>query len=196
MRAFWWLWHKFLALDAARNMVCCINVVLLLNSPTYETALEIIIRCYYCCYVEPMPEFDRESFLGKWYEIERYFTVSDIASRCITVEYERRSDGKVWVNNEITNRMWVFSVLFIFVFLCQFSYKNMSQTIHSTNVQRIVSGVMQLTSKDGEGKFVIKYQSLPVNYDTTMHVLDTDYDSYAVLWSCNSIAGPVGNTRE
>lgn len=92
-------------MDAARNMVCCINVVLLLNSPTYETALEIIIRCYYCCYVEPMPEFDRESFLGKWYEIERYFTVSDIASRCITVEYERRSDGKVWVNNEITNRM-------------------------------------------------------------------------------------------
>lgn len=52
-----------------------------------------------------MPDFDREAFLGKWYEIERYFTVSEIASRCISVDYDRRSDGKIWVNNEITNRM-------------------------------------------------------------------------------------------
>jgi len=122
-----------------------------------------------CPEYQPMPDFDKEAFLGKWYEIERYFTVTELASRCVTMNYERRSDGKIWVNNEITNRF--------------------------TNVQRIVSGVMSLSSKSGDGKFTIKYTTTPVNYDTTMYVLDTDYDSYAVLWSCSSIIGPVGHSQ-
>lgn len=64
----------------------------------------------------------------------------------------------------------------------------------STNVQRIVSGVMNMTGKNDEATFTVKYTGLPVNYDTTMHVLDTDYDSFAVIWSCNPLAGPVGHT--
>lgn len=52
-----------------------------------------------------MPDFDRENFLGKWYEMERYFSVSEIASRCVAVNYERRPDGKIYVNNEMTNRL-------------------------------------------------------------------------------------------
>lgn len=64
----------------------------------------------------------------------------------------------------------------------------------STGVQRIVTGVLSVTGKNDEATFTIKYQALPVNYDTTIHVLDTDYDSYAVLWSCSSVVGPVGHT--
>lgn len=52
-----------------------------------------------------MREFDRENFWGKWYEIERYFAVSELASRCVSVTYERRADGKIYVNNEMTNRL-------------------------------------------------------------------------------------------
>lgn len=54
-----------------------------------------------------MRDFDRENFLGKWYEIERYFAVSELASRCVSVTYERRADGKIYVNNEMTNRLYV-----------------------------------------------------------------------------------------
>lgn len=64
----------------------------------------------------------------------------------------------------------------------------------STGVQRIVSGVFSVTGKNDEATFTIKYQGIPLNSETTIHVLDTDYDSYAVLWSCNSVAGPVGHT--
>lgn len=52
-----------------------------------------------------MQNFDREYFLGKWYEIERYFAVSELASRCVSVTYERRADGNIYVNNEVTNRL-------------------------------------------------------------------------------------------
>lgn len=53
---------------------------------------------------------------------------------------------------------------------------------------------MQSTGRDGEAKYNVQYTNFPVSYDTTLNVLDTDYKSYAVIWSCNSI-GPVGHTR-
>lgn len=40
----------------------------------------------------------------------------------------------------------------------------------------------------------MKYTGLPVNYDTPLHILETDYDSYAVIWSCNPLVGAIGHT--
>jgi apolipoprotein D and lipocalin family protein len=65
---------------------------------------------------------------------------------------------------------------------------------HSTNVQRIISGVLESTGKAGEGRYNIKYSTFPINYDASLVVLDTDYDSFAVIWSCSRI-GPFGNTQ-
>lgn len=57
-----------------------------------------------------------------------------------------------------------------------------------------MSGVVSPGAKADIGTFTVKYTGLPVSYDTTLHVLDTDYDSFAIVWSCNSLAGPVGHT--
>lgn len=65
--------------------------------------------------------------------------------------------------------------------------------VSSTGVQRIVTGSMKLGGKSNEGKLTVRYTS-PVTYDTTLNVLGTDYDSYAVVWSCSGLAGPVGHT--
>lgn len=48
---------------------------------------------------------------------------------------------------------------------------------------------MNQTARSDVGTFTVKYTG-PVNYETTLHVLDTDYDSYALIWSCSSF-GPV-----
>lgn len=63
----------------------------------------------------------------------------------------------------------------------------------STNVQRIISGVLKISLKSGEGKFEVRYNSFPVAYDTTLNVLDTDYETYSVVYSCSPI-GPFGHT--
>lgn len=59
----------------------------------------------FCPDYVPVSDFDMEKFLGRWYEAERYFAVSEVASRCVTTEYTKGSTGKIYVSNEITNRL-------------------------------------------------------------------------------------------
>lgn len=48
--------------------------------------------------------------------------------------------------------------------------------------------------KGPESVLNVKYQSFPVNYDTNLQILDTDYDNFAVIYSCTRI-GPIGHTE-
>lgn len=65
----------------------------------------------------------------------------------------------------------------------------------STGVQRKISGLMKITGKSGRAEYNIKYNSLPLTYDTNLSVLDTDYKNYAVIYSCSAL-GPIGHTRK
>ena len=58
-----------------------------------------------CPDYQPMIDFNKEKFLGTWYEVERYFTVTEIGSKCVSAVYEKRPDEKIWVNNIITNSL-------------------------------------------------------------------------------------------
>lgn len=53
----------------------------------------------------PVADFDKERFLGMWYEQERYFTLTDLASKCTSIYYERRADNKLYANNGVVNRL-------------------------------------------------------------------------------------------
>lgn len=53
----------------------------------------------------PMADFDVNRFLGKWYEAERYFQFSELASRCVVTDYAKASSGRIYVSNEVTNRL-------------------------------------------------------------------------------------------
>lgn len=58
-----------------------------------------------CPELDAMPDFDKNRFLGTWYETERYFTVTEVVSKCISADYEKRADGNIYVKNHYTNRM-------------------------------------------------------------------------------------------
>lgn len=53
----------------------------------------------------PILKFNRTRFLGTWYEVERYFTVNEVATKCVAVTYELMADGKIYVRNALTNRL-------------------------------------------------------------------------------------------
>lgn len=57
-----------------------------------------------------------------------------------------------------------------------------------------MDGTLQLIGREGEGRVMAKYTTLPLPYDTEYIILDTDYDNYAVMWACSGI-GPV-HTRK
>lgn len=57
-----------------------------------------------------------------------------------------------------------------------------------------MEGHLQMVGREGEGRVLVKYSSAPLPYDFEYSILDTDYDSYAVMWACSGI-GPV-HTRK
>ncbi|XP_076303411.1 apolipoprotein D-like [Lasioglossum baleicum] len=117
----------------------------------------------FCPEYVPMANFDMSKFLGVWFEAERYFQLTEVVSRCVMANYTLAPDGKFRVSNEVTNRF--------------------------TGIKRVVEGeIKKAASKAEEGKLVVKY-TIPLTPETKYSVLETDYDSYAVLWSCAGI-GP------
>ncbi|KAL0851484.1 hypothetical protein ABMA28_007280 [Loxostege sticticalis] len=118
----------------------------------------------WCPDFQPMQNFNMNRFLGPWYEVERYFTVSELGTRCVTTNYISTPEGRILVTNEITNYL--------------------------TGLKRLMEGHIQMVGREGEGRFMVKYSSLPLPYDYEYSILDTDYDNYAVMWSCSGL-GPV-----
>ncbi|KAF6214068.1 hypothetical protein GE061_011799 [Apolygus lucorum] len=116
-----------------------------------------------------MAGFDIDKYLGTWYEAERYFTVLEAGSRCARTNYTKASDGRILVTNEITNRL--------------------------TGIKRVLDGEIRNIPKGGvDSKISVKFSSLPFPLETEYIILDSDYDSYSVVWSCSGL-GPLVNTQ-
>nr|CAI5844202.1 unnamed protein product [Callosobruchus analis] len=47
-----------------------------------------------------------------------------------------------------------------------------------------------MAGRSDEGKLKVKYSTSPVSTESTLTILDTDYDNYAVIWSCSGL-GPI-----
>lgn len=47
-----------------------------------------------------------------------------------------------------------------------------------------IMGYATQVSKSDEAKLAVSFPSLPYNIEAPYWVVDTDYDSYAVVWSC------------
>jgi apolipoprotein D and lipocalin family protein len=72
------------------------------------------------------------------------------------------------------------------------SKKSAFPSLSSTGIKRVLEGeIRKAPSKAEEGKLHVKYTTVPlIPLETQYNVLETDYDNYAVLWSCSGV-GPV-----
>ncbi|XP_015111737.1 apolipoprotein D [Diachasma alloeum] len=112
-----------------------------------------------CPNVETISTFDVEKYAGKWYEQNRYFTIFELGGKCVTANYTLNDDGTVKVVNAQVNSFT----------------ENPSE----------IEGLARVVDAKDPGKLAVRFSSSPV--DGSYWILDTDYESYSAVWSCQSL---------
>ncbi|XP_018022291.1 apolipoprotein D isoform X3 [Hyalella azteca] len=110
---------------------------------------------------------DAKKYLGKWYENRKYFAIFQFGGRCASAKYSDAGNGLIKVEN---NQLNFFG-----------------------KPSGVVGQAKFANPSSREGKLSVSFSS-PTPYannsnavtDSNYWVLDTDYNSYAVVWSCTS----------
>jgi len=118
-----------------------------------------------CPKYEVKQNFDKDKYLGKWYEYSNYFAVFQLFGKCVVAEYTDKSDGavvKIGVKNSSKN------------------------TIFGTYSS--VTGTAVLAEPDNSAvpaSLIVNFgrrRSSKANYN----IIDTDYDNYAIVYFCKN----------
>ncbi|XP_058799298.1 apolipoprotein D-like [Phymastichus coffea] len=111
-----------------------------------------------CPKVEVLANFDPQKYLGKWYEAERYFAFFEFGGKCVTATYNVNANGTI----SVANRQ--ISIL--------------------SGVATSIEGYAAQKTQE-KAKLSVAFPSLPVQFDAPYWILDTDYTTYSVVWSCS-----------
>lgn len=114
-----------------------------------------------CPNVETIQRFDLNKYLGKWYEAERYFAWFEFAGKCVTANYSINENDTVKILNK--------------------------QISSLTGVATSIEGIGRLAGRSDESKLSVTFPSLPLSFIAPYWILDTDYESYSVVWSCTNL---------
>ena len=134
---------------------------------TAFTALVILINIYFrvtigvCPAYEPLDSFVVEDFTGVWYELQRDVNFAPSSGECVTAEYLARAEGGVTVeNNEMVD-----------------------------NERNYIQGYA-LASGFLPGMINVFFGGGIFGFGADYRVIDTDYTSYAIIYSCEQF-GPI-----
>ncbi|KAK9873351.1 hypothetical protein WA026_022156 [Henosepilachna vigintioctopunctata] len=118
-----------------------------------------------CPKQEHLKNFNISRFAGRWFEIERTFYLIEVMYSCVTIEMESLSNIKLNIS-VVSRSRWSDGIT------VSEGYAIQTRRDPSTFVYKVNTKLPRLISKYLPGAGL--YQ-----------IIDTDYDSYAVLWSCS-----------
>ncbi|XP_063992620.1 apolipoprotein D-like [Diachasmimorpha longicaudata] len=119
----------------------------------------------FCPNVETIPTFEVEKYTGKWYEQFRYFAIFELGGKCVTANYSLNDDGTVKVVNAQVNSL--------------------------TGSPSSIEGSARIVDANDPGKLEVRFSLSPVK--GSYWILDTDYESYSAVWSCQGFL--IANTK-
>ena len=113
-----------------------------------------------CPDYDRQPNFDATRYTGTWYEVQKDFTnVFDIGAQCTTANYQLKDDGSIQVYN---------------------------RSVYPTGQVADILGSAVESNVDGPGSLVVDFGGEPdPNRPGNYNVVSTDYDSYAIFYSCS-----------
>jgi len=119
-----------------------------------------------CPKLNYMDNFNLSRFTGRWYEIERSFYLMQVISSCVSVDLVENTRGQLEVDVKTKSR-WSGS------FTVSEGVASQTRRDPSLMLYKVVSNLPRVLSRylPGAGFY---------------QVLDTDYDTYAILWSCTN----------
>lgn len=114
--------------------------------------------------------FDKNRYLGKWYEYSNYFFFFQMFGKCVTATYSDESDyrsNKIGVLNEAINE-------------------------RSGEVIEARGEAVLAPSRSNLARLIVNFDSQPffVRSSTpNYNVIETDYDNYAIVYTCSDKFG-------
>uniref|UniRef100_A0A4Y0BP82 Apolipoprotein D n=1 Tax=Anopheles funestus TaxID=62324 RepID=A0A4Y0BP82_ANOFN len=117
--------------------------------------------------VSAVQDFQVDKYLGLWYDLEHYEASFEQNTDCVTAEYSRYEDGSIRVFNSAVRL--------------------------TDGLLYAVDGLALLSYPDAEvleAKLNVSFYGAP-NDESNYWVLDTDYENYSIVWSCE----PLGEDR-
>ncbi|CAO1373815.1 unnamed protein product [Diamesa tonsa] len=129
-----------------------------------------------CPAVKVKTDFDSAQYIGKWYEIQKYPFIFTLGGRCTTATYGANADGTISVLNKqiglLVNPFKRIYQYFLRTFLFRFGRPTS------------INGTVTVLSP---GKLNVSFPTVPqTTKEANYLVLDTDYTSYAVVFSCTN----------
>ncbi|XP_034652178.1 apolipoprotein D isoform X1 [Drosophila subobscura] len=165
-----------------KQMLCHISAFLLVFLLTFvaETNAYGFGRCPN---YPSMPKFNMSRVLGHWYEVERSFYLPEIASGCTTFQFEPYSKGE---QSKFQN------------FKLGVAIKNINRITGNPNVNIGYATPENSRSSIMDFKFTTRFPDVIARLlpgSGKYQVLYTDYENFAILWSCGSI-GSLGHSDQ
>ncbi|XP_065358042.1 apolipoprotein D-like [Calliphora vicina] len=113
--------------------------------------------------IPTVKNFDPARYLGRWYENQKYPFIFELGGKCIYAEYALMANGDISVYNFNINQL--------------------------TGKPNDIKGSAKIVDN---AKLKVRFSSMPAFIGAADYwILDTDYDNYAVVYSCTDIGGLV-----
>uniref|UniRef100_A0A182W0X5 Apolipoprotein D n=1 Tax=Anopheles minimus TaxID=112268 RepID=A0A182W0X5_9DIPT len=113
--------------------------------------------------IDAMQYFSVESYLGKWYEMQRYESEFELNYDCVQVQYTLNEDDSVQVSNSAYN------------------------LFNGSTINALGRAVLSFPDEEIiQGKLNVSFFGAP-NDLSNYWVLDTDYQTFSVVWNCQPL---------